>query len=66
MFKEVTQKEYMACIGRLIRNGKYHFANTQNEQNVGYKLCCIDEKTNKTIAYREKINNEFKNYIWEE
>lgn len=64
MFKEVNKKEYMAVVGKLIRNGKYHFANTHNQQGESYKFCCIDEKTNKTVAYREKIDEVFKNYIW--
>lgn len=63
MYKEVKYKEYIAIIGKLIRNDKYHFVNTQNEYGEGYKLCCVEEKTDKVVAYREKINDEFKNYI---
>lgn len=64
MYKEVEHKEYIAFVGNLIRYGKYRFENTS--ETDGYKLCCISEKTDKVIAYREKIDGVMKNFVWED
>lgn len=66
MYKEVGHKEYISFVGNLIRNGKYRFENTHNEFHEGYKMCCVDEKTDVVAAYREKIDGVMKNFVWED
>lgn len=60
-FKEVSQKEYMSYLSKLIRHGKYSLVNNSDD---GYKICCMNNK-GEIVAYREKDKEKgiFKNYV---
>ena len=66
MFREVSRQEYINEVGNLIRNGMYEFESVHNEANDGYKICCIERKTKKLVAFRIKIDGEFKNFVLED
>ena len=66
MFRKVSRQEYINKVGNLIRSGGYEFESTHNETHEHYRISCIESKTKRLVAFREKIDGELKSFILED